>query len=451
MREPIELRASGGRVLIGPLAMVPPLRRGMQSPLAALGRLFQDRGAIAQLRAAWPRLEIGGGHDRLLSASEMRDVLERAIVLHRIVLLWIPSVSHHAIHVTVPPKPAAPPAIPGGTLKHAEVKSPPVPVGTMAIPAKVERALVQSFDLIARDGRKGLKEFVKAIDALRKDSVAMAKIVAFCALLAVPVVGEAAAGAFLAYAYYLLGFHGMRAALQFGAACVRAAAATTDAEIDAAAREFADAFEDLGEAVIAWLMTRIQPVSSVGARSAAAEKEATIVARAETQAAKVVKEGESYQTKVLSKYKEARDGVKAIAEMILPKGFKSAADFIRFGRTLREGLAEAGYADADAILQGSAVTGKSFRAGAPFDVGRISDFDVALTGDSLLQAAQDAGIELRSAGTRTGPLTARDLKMLGLRELSQEMSAQAGRPVNFMIYRTAESALERAPSIVLPR
>lgn len=105
----------------------------------------------------------------------------------------------------------------------------------------------------------------------------------------------------------------------------------------------------------------------------------------------------------------------------------------------------------DAILQGSAVTGKSFRTGAPFDAGRVSDFDVALSGDSLFQAAKNAGIGLRSNGTRTGPLTARDLKVLGLRDLSVQMSAQAGRPVNFMIYRTTETAVERAPSIVLPR
>jgi filamentous hemagglutinin len=118
---------------------------------------------------------------------------------------------------------------------------------------------------------------------------------------------------------------------------------------------------------------------------------------------------------------------------------------------LRGGLSKAGYADADAILQGSAVTGKSFKTGAPFDVGRVSDFDVALSGNSLLRAAKDAGIGLRSQSTRTGPLTARDLKLLGLRDLSAQMSSQAGRPVNFMIYGTTESAVQRAPSIILPR
>ena len=134
----------------------------------------------------------------------------------------------------------------------------------------------------------------------------------------------------------------------------------------------------------------------------------------------------------------------------IPRGFANLEEFAQFGKSLRGGLSEAGYADANAILQGSAVTGKSFRTGAPFDVGRVSDFDVALSGDSLFQTAKSAGIGLRSNGTRTGPLTARDLKVLGLRDLSLQMSAQAGRPVIFMIYRTTESALQRAPSIILP-
>jgi hypothetical protein len=114
-------------------------------------------------------------------------------------------------------------------------------------------------------------------------------------------------------------------------------------------------------------------------------------------------------------------------------------------------LRAAGFADAEAILQGSAVTGKSYKTGAAFDVGRISDFDIALSGKSIFQAAKDAGIGLRSGGTRTGPLTARDLKILGLRDLSTQLSGQAGRPVNFMIYNSTEAAVQRAPSIVFPR
>lgn len=118
---------------------------------------------------------------------------------------------------------------------------------------------------------------------------------------------------------------------------------------------------------------------------------------------------------------------------------------------MRGGLSRAGYGDVEPILQGSAVTGKSFRTGQEFDVGRVSDFDIALASPELLQRAQSSGIGLRSSGTRTGPLSARDLKALGFRELASKFSAQSGREVNFMIYGSSTEATSRAPSLVLPK
>ncbi|AKZ65475.1 hypothetical protein F506_17865 [Herbaspirillum hiltneri N3] len=135
---------------------------------------------------------------------------------------------------------------------------------------------------------------------------------------------------------------------------------------------------------------------------------------------------------------------------VIPSGFASNEAFTQFGVNMRNGLSAAGYTDAEPILQGSAVTGKSFATGRPFDVGRASDFDVAIASPKLLQAAEDAGIGLRSGGTRTGPLSAADLKSLGLQDLANQMSQQAGRDVNFMIYNSTASATQRAPSIVLP-
>ncbi|PLR65507.1 hypothetical protein QCBJ_00180 [Pseudomonas sp. QC2] len=82
-------------------------------------------------------------------------------------------------------------------------------------------------------------------------------------------------------------------------------------------------------------------------------------------------------------------------------------------------MARAGYGNVEPILQGSAVTGKSFKTGQEFDVGRVSDFDIALASPELLQRAQSLGIGLRSGGSRTGPLSARDLQTLGLKDLSR--------------------------------
>ena len=131
----------------------------------------------------------------------------------------------------------------------------------------------------------------------------------------------------------------------------------------------------------------------------------------------------------------------------MPKGFKSPQAFDEFKSALGSGLENAGYNDAGATFQGSSVTGKSFRTGEAFDVGRTSDFDIAISGESLMNKAKELGIPLRSGGVRTGPLTDAQLKKLGLDGLRNQLSSQAGRPVNFMIYSTAEEAIKRAPSI----
>ena len=134
-----------------------------------------------------------------------------------------------------------------------------------------------------------------------------------------------------------------------------------------------------------------------------------------------------------------------------PHGFASRAEFEGFGSRLNSGLREAGLTDVQAVFQGSSVTGRSFRTGQPFDVGRVSDFDIALVSPSLLQEASKAGVGLRSGGLRTGPLKAIDLQRLGLTSLTRDLSAAAGRPVNFMIFESAEAALAKAPSILVPR
>ncbi len=136
---------------------------------------------------------------------------------------------------------------------------------------------------------------------------------------------------------------------------------------------------------------------------------------------------------------------------VIPRGFSNLDDFVGFGTDTRDGLARAGYGNVEPILQGSAVTGKSYETGQEFDIGRVSDFDIALASPELLKRAQSLGIGLRSGGTRTGPLSERDLQALGLKDLSSKLSGQTGREVNFMIYDSAATAASRAPSMVLPK
>jgi len=134
-----------------------------------------------------------------------------------------------------------------------------------------------------------------------------------------------------------------------------------------------------------------------------------------------------------------------------PLGFRNAGAFDEFGGNLNTGLRNAGYDDVQGIFQGSSVTGKSCRTGQAFDVGRVSDFDVALSSPTLLQRAKDVGIPLRSQGARTAPLNPAHLEQLGLSDVATQLSGQAGRPVNFMIYGTTDAAVSRAPSILVPR
>lgn len=133
----------------------------------------------------------------------------------------------------------------------------------------------------------------------------------------------------------------------------------------------------------------------------------------------------------------------------IPKGFAGSGEFAEFGGQLNSGLSKAGYGDTRALFQGSSATGTSFKTGAPF--GAASDFDIALAGDDIFSAAQAKGISLRGGGVRTGPLTAAQVQQLGLSELQGQLSAAAGRPVNFMVYRSAADAAARSTSIAVPR
>ncbi|MFJ8536836.1 RHS repeat-associated core domain-containing protein [Streptomyces sp. NPDC093591] len=130
-----------------------------------------------------------------------------------------------------------------------------------------------------------------------------------------------------------------------------------------------------------------------------------------------------------------------------PMGFANAAEFQAFKSQLAGGLKGAGYEGVTPIMQGSSVTGRSFKSGRPF--GSHSDFDVALAGEGLLARAKEVGIPLRSGGTRTGPLKGSDLEKIGLGDLRTGLSESVNREVNFMIYGTAKDAIGRAPSIII--
>jgi len=126
----------------------------------------------------------------------------------------------------------------------------------------------------------------------------------------------------------------------------------------------------------------------------------------------------------------------------IPMGFKDAKSFQKFTalfNDLPKGTA--------VFFDGSAVTGKSFKAGAPFDVGRVSDFDITLVNDKLFAKALALGrvhkFKLKTEPNRIGPLDSEQMKLLGLDKVHQKLEKEAGRDVAFMLYESATDAFKK--------
>ena len=131
-------------------------------------------------------------------------------------------------------------------------------------------------------------------------------------------------------------------------------------------------------------------------------------------------------------------------EGTVPLGFADAEEFAAFSRRLRSGLAGAGYADAVPVLQGSAVSGVKYTTGEPFDIGRRSDFDIAVVDPALFDRAKELGLSMRRNPPRTPPLSDAQLERLGLGDLVREWSAGAGREVHLMVFRDVDESLRRS-------
>ena len=128
----------------------------------------------------------------------------------------------------------------------------------------------------------------------------------------------------------------------------------------------------------------------------------------------------------------------------MPKGLRPK-QWERFRRKLFEGLTEAGYTDVKATVQGSGATGKKFKGGAEFDQGRVSDYDVALDSPSLLSKAKSLEIPLN------GPLSDRDVGLLGLQDMRNGLNAATQRDVNFLIVDpNAAGMILNRPGIPVP-
>ncbi|HGE6713905.1 TPA: RHS repeat-associated core domain-containing protein, partial [Serratia marcescens] len=131
-------------------------------------------------------------------------------------------------------------------------------------------------------------------------------------------------------------------------------------------------------------------------------------------------------------------------------GFNSFGQFKQSGEALQAGMSKLGYSGAVSYMQGSSVFGVSFSTGQPFDVGRVSDFDVAISHPELYQKAEQLGI---GKGGRTGPIDmgSEMAKKLGIDDTLQKLSKMSGgRPVNAMVFESAAEVKAKGKGTRIP-
>jgi len=148
------------------------------------------------------------------------------------------------------------------------------------------------------------------------------------------------------------------------------------------------------------------------------------------------------------------DAWKVTKERGFPFGFQSAEQFERFrsvaGKELRKALKKAD-PQAEAFLQGSSLSGISYKRKLPFD--ELSDFDVAIASRALMKKAEKLGYEVKLSPRRVGPLDPDQVEALGLGRLldrlgevvedEAKVAASAGgaapRKIEFMLFDTEEA------------
>jgi hypothetical protein len=127
----------------------------------------------------------------------------------------------------------------------------------------------------------------------------------------------------------------------------------------------------------------------------------------------------------------------------LPLGFDGGREWRRFVTTMYDGLDKAGYRDAIVAFRGSSITGFNHRFGYAFDSMHTSDWDLALVSEWGFGRALDARVRHVLAENRTFPIKAKHLRLLGLKELTDDLANLASRPVSWMLYKDMEAVAHR--------
>jgi hypothetical protein len=131
-----------------------------------------------------------------------------------------------------------------------------------------------------------------------------------------------------------------------------------------------------------------------------------------------------------------------------PFGFRDAEHWQSFKKTARKELDRALRGvdrEGEAFLQGSSLSGISYKRKLPFDP--ASDFDVAITGRDLFRKARKLDMEVKSSPSHIGPLSEEQITDLGLgpfakklRNNLQDAGEGFDREVKIMLFQDVESA-----------
>ena len=136
-----------------------------------------------------------------------------------------------------------------------------------------------------------------------------------------------------------------------------------------------------------------------------------------------------------------------------PLGMLDDKVFDDFKTALRDRLPDLPK-DTRFAVRGSAITGDGFLDKMNgyfkdfFDVGRKSDWDVAIVSSTLFDRARKLGVELRQGGRRTVVLKEDALRELGLLEIWKKIRVFPGREKSdLMLFASPESLNRRGPNI----
>ncbi len=91
------------------------------------------------------------------------------------------------------------------------------------------------------------------------------------------------------------------------------------------------------------------------------------------------------------------------------------------------------------------MTGFSYRTGNAFDVGRHSDYDIAIVSPRLLERVQASGYGLPRSDARSRAITWNKLPDPAMASWLRSLGLQYGRDASVMIYRSRRDLELRGP------